>query len=79
MSHDSGRRIDPSRVVAIEDSRAGLRSARAAGLRTVGLATSYPAGLLVEAERVLADISHVTLDVLETLAASDPADAEVHR
>ena len=79
MSHDSGRRIDPSRVVAIEDSRAGLRSARAAGLRTVGLATSYPAGLLVEAERVLADISHVTLDMLETLAASDPADAEVHR
>lgn len=79
MSRDSGRRIDPSRVVAIEDSRTGLRSARAAGLRTVGLATSYPAGLLVEAERVLADISHVTLDVLETLAASDPADAEVHR
>jgi beta-phosphoglucomutase len=75
MSRHSGRHLDPSRVVAIEDSRTGLRSARAAGLRTVGLATSYPAGALIEAERVLADISYVTLDVLEALAASDRANA----
>lgn len=73
MSHGLGRRLDPWRVVAIEDSRAGLRSARAAGLRTLGLTTSYPAGALPEAEQVLADISQVTLARLDALAASDGA------
>ena len=71
MSRHAGRPIAPSRVVAIEDSRSGLQAARAAGLRTLGLATSYPAGSLPEAERVLADISQVTLERLDALAASD--------
>ncbi|MBK5296196.1 MAG: HAD family phosphatase [Vicinamibacteria bacterium] len=80
MSRSVNRRIDPSRVVAIEDSRTGLRSARAAGLRTLGLATSFPAESLIEAERVLTDISHVTLALLDALAASDRAGkAEVHQ
>ncbi len=75
MSRCFRRPIDPSRVVAIEDSRTGLRSARAAGLRTLGLATSYPASSLAEAQCVLADISQVTLERLDALAASDRADA----
>jgi beta-phosphoglucomutase len=70
MSRRAGHRIDPSRVVAIEDSRSGLQAARAAGLRTLGLATSYPAASLPEAEHVLADISQVTLERLDALAAS---------
>ena len=70
MSRRVGRRIAPSRVVAIEDSRAGLQAARAAGLRTLGLATSYPAAGLPEAERVMANISEVTLERLDALAAS---------
>jgi len=76
MSRSLGRQIDSSRVVAIEDSRTGLRSARAAGLRTLGLTTSYPANTLIEAEYVLADISQVTLERLDALAASDWADAD---
>jgi beta-phosphoglucomutase len=74
MARHSGRPLDPSRVVAIEDSPTGLRSARAAGLRTVGVSTSYPAGTLIEAERILPDISHVSLDMLEALAESARAD-----
>ena len=74
MARHSGRVLDPSRVVAIEDSPTGLRSARAAGLRTVGVATSYPPGDLIEAERILPDVSHVSLDVLEALAGSARAD-----
>ncbi|MGH9175338.1 MAG: HAD family hydrolase, partial [Vicinamibacterales bacterium] len=35
--------IDPSRTVAIEDSRAGLESAGAAGLRCVAVANTYSA------------------------------------
>ena len=70
MSRRAGRQIVPSRVVAVEDSRAGLQAARAAGIRTLGLATSYPAASLPEAERVMANISEVTLEHLDDLAAS---------
>jgi beta-phosphoglucomutase len=69
MAEYAGRRLDPSRVVAIEDSRVGLKSARAAGLRTLGLATTYPGDHLLEAEYVLRDISEVTLDRLDAMAA----------
>jgi len=79
MSRGLAWPIDPSRVVAIEDSRTGLRSARAAGLRTLGVTTSYPAAALVEAELVLADISQVTLDRLDALAASNWAGSGTRR
>ena len=79
MSRRLSRPLDPSRVVAIEDSRTGLRSARAAGLRTLGLTTSYPAAALVEAELVLADISQVTLERLDELAAGHWAGSGTRR
>lgn len=73
LSAREGRRLDPSRVVAIEDSRWGLDSAREAGLRTIGVTTSYPASDLPSADLILPDVSHVTLDALERLAAGqDP-------
>jgi beta-phosphoglucomutase len=68
LTRRAGRRLDPSRVVAIEDSRLGLQSARAAGLRTLGLTTSYPATELPEAERIAPDIAHVTLALLDEIA-----------
>ena len=75
MSARAGRTLEPSRVVALEDSPPGLRAARAAGLRTLGLATSYPADVLREAEHVVADISHVTLALLESLVSAPAASA----
>lgn len=39
--------------LVIEDSRAGIRSARAAGMRVLALATTYPADELREADQVL--------------------------
>jgi beta-phosphoglucomutase len=39
--HVAGPPLQPSECVAIEDSRWGLESARAAGLRTVGVTTAY--------------------------------------
>lgn len=50
--------VSPSRAVAIEDSRWGLESARAAGLRTVAVTHSYPADEL----RPYADLVVTTLD-----------------
>lgn len=68
LSNRHGRPLRPERVVAIEDSRWGLESARAAGLRTVAVTTSYPATELEGADLVLSDISAVTLEALEEVS-----------
>jgi beta-phosphoglucomutase len=59
--------VPASRAVAVEDSRWGLRSARAAGLRTIGLTTSYPPNALDEADVVLRGLDQVTTDLVDRL------------
>jgi beta-phosphoglucomutase len=59
--------LDRRRCVAVEDSRWGLESARAAGLRCVGVTTSYPADQLPGAELVVSGLSALTLDALDRL------------
>jgi len=59
--------VDPARAVAVEDSVWGLESARAAGLRTVGITTSYPAEALTSADLVLPDLAALTLDALNRI------------
>jgi beta-phosphoglucomutase len=61
-----GERLNPGDCVAIEDSRWGLASARAAGLRTVAVTTSYPAGEL-EAELVLPGLGALSIEDLRSL------------
>jgi beta-phosphoglucomutase-like phosphatase (HAD superfamily) len=39
--------------LVIEDSKAGIRAAQAAGMQVVALATTYPVGELGEADRVI--------------------------
>lgn len=63
----TGTRLEASRVVAIEDSRQGLASARAAGLKCVAVTTTYPAGELAGADLVVSDISAITVERLSTL------------
>ncbi len=66
----SGGGIVPSRTVAIEDSRWGLESAGAAGLRRVAVANTYPADELApHAELVVADLGALTLAALDELCA----------
>lgn len=74
LSSVSGRRVSAGRTVAIEDSRWGLQSARAAGMRTVALTTSYPEAELGEADLVLPDISRITPEVLDALCRSGGSD-----
>jgi HAD superfamily hydrolase (TIGR01509 family) len=59
--------VPASRAVAIEDSRWGLMSARAAGLRTIGLTTSYSAEALDCADVVLRGLEDVTTDLVQSL------------
>jgi len=61
----NGRRPQPPLLTAgeclvIEDSQAGLLSARAAGMAVVGLATTYPAEQLKGADLVLSRLEETT-------------------
>ena len=61
--------VAPSAAVAIEDSRWGLESARAAGLRTIALTTSYAAAALDRADLVLGSLDDITVDAIAGLLA----------
>ena len=54
------RLIHPHEVLAIEDTAEGLRSAREAGLRTIGVAQTLPAEAL-EADLVVTDVAQLDL------------------
>jgi len=69
LQERAGRALDPRRSVAIEDSRWGLESARGAGLRLVGVTSSYPAEELSDAELVVAGLGALTLPALDRLCA----------
>ena len=58
--------VPPADCVAIEDSHAGLDSARAAGMRTIGLATTYPRATLV-ADAVVDSLDEVTPALIREL------------
>ena len=61
--------VDPRRAVAIEDSRWGLESARAAGLRTIGITTSYPAASLAPTDAIVVSLDEVTDALIAGLLA----------
>lgn len=61
--------VSARRVVAVEDSKWGLESARAAGLGTIAVTTTFPASALGLADLVVPDLAAVTP---ERLAASWP-------
>jgi beta-phosphoglucomutase len=61
---------DPAGAVAIEDSRWGIESARAAGMAVVGLTTTYDARELQAADLVVASLADVTQERLEALVGA---------
>jgi beta-phosphoglucomutase-like phosphatase (HAD superfamily) len=74
IEESAGRLLDPARTVAIEDSRWGLESAAAAGLRCVAVTNTYTAAELApHAELVVSGLETLTLTALDTLCASPPA------
>lgn len=69
MSASTNRSLAPSDCVAIEDSRWGLESARAAGLRTVAVTHTYPADTLsAAAEAVIEHLDQLTWELLGVFA-----------
>jgi HAD superfamily hydrolase (TIGR01509 family) len=63
----AGTPLDRRRCVAIEDSMWGLESARGAGLRCVGVTTSYQAAELTGAELVVEGLRTLTIPMLDDL------------
>lgn len=61
--------LDPKECVAIEDSSAGILAARSAGLRTIGVAHTYPPKTLVAAgaELVLESLEQLNESVIKKL------------
>jgi len=66
----AGGPLEAGRCVAVEDSIWGLESARAAGMRTVAVAQTYPAAALTAAaDLVLASIGDLDVNALTDLCA----------
>jgi beta-phosphoglucomutase len=59
--------LPPSSCVAIEDSRWGIESARTAGLKCVGITTTYPAPELWNADRVIDSLHQFSPDLIRSL------------
>ena len=59
--------LDPAACVAIEDTATGLTAARAAGLRTLGFATSGSPDALRAADRIVTSMTTMTLADLRAL------------
>ena len=64
-----GGPLRPSECVAIEDSPWGLESARAAGLRTIGIAHTYARAAL-EADAVISSLDELDIGMMERLCST---------
>lgn len=62
-----GKGIMPGNCLAIEDTPAGIASARGAGLKVLAVTNSYPEGELTGADRIVDSLADVTLQSLRTL------------
>lgn len=68
LASSCGDRLRASECVAIEDSRWGLESARAAGMRTVAVTTTYGADELA-ADLTISSLQAMDLDLLARLCS----------
>jgi beta-phosphoglucomutase-like phosphatase (HAD superfamily) len=59
--------LPPESCVAIEDSRWGIDSASAAGMRCIGITHTYPASELSSADLIVQSLEELTPDLIRTL------------
>lgn len=63
--------ITAAQCLVVEDSRAGIRSAKAAGMKVLALATTYPPEQLTEADLVLPNLEGLLPEAIEPLLSAD--------
>ena len=61
------RRLEVMNCIAIEDTRAGIRSAKSAGLRVIAVTNSFPASELTEADKVIGSLSELSFAEMANL------------
>lgn len=59
--------IQPGQCIVIEDSHWGLEAAKAAGMHTIAVTNSYDADQLTSAEKIVAQLSELSIDDLQKL------------
>ena len=59
--------IAPERCIVIEDTAAGIESARSAGMKVLAVTTTCPRAALAAADRIVDSLEHVTLNSLADL------------
>ena len=69
LAQAQGGPLRPSECVAIEDSPWGLQSARAAGLRTIGVAQTYDRAAL-EADAVISSLDELDVGMMERICST---------
>ena len=57
----------PGSCVAIEDSRWGIESAKAAGLHCIGITHTYPVAELLDADTIVTSLAELTPELIEQL------------
>jgi HAD superfamily hydrolase (TIGR01509 family) len=67
LSESVGEAVLAADCVAVEDSRWGIASARAAGLRAVGVTSSYDAAELSDADLIIGSLAELDITSLERL------------
>lgn len=70
LAEQTGREILPGRCVVCEDSPAGIAAGKAAGMKVLAVATSYPPQEIPEADRIVENLAAVTLADLRALAGA---------
>jgi HAD superfamily hydrolase (TIGR01509 family) len=71
--------LTAAQCVVVEDSRAGIRAAKASGMRVLALATTYPPDQLTEADLVLPNLEGVRPESIEPLvSANRPSEPAGH-
>jgi mannitol-1-/sugar-/sorbitol-6-phosphatase len=55
--------VDPGQCLVIEDAPAGIRAAHAAAMKVIGLASTYPAAELAEADATIAALADLIVQV----------------
>jgi beta-phosphoglucomutase len=61
--------ISANECVAIEDSHWGLEAAKSAGMHTVAITNTYDAEQLAMAEKTVAHLSELSIDILQQICA----------
>lgn len=59
--------VSPQNCIVIEDATAGVKAAKAAGMRCIAVTNTHPTGKLLEADKVVVSLALVGIDDLNKL------------